>query len=220
VARVVASGLRLNGNRDSGRCDRHRVDVSSTAHPSECRKLHPSARSGASARWTASSERAPTRLLRARESQWRAEAPSTTAGPRGVGTVTVSVRDRSARHHAPAMLRLVARVETSACRESWHLGATTPTSQAGWLASRRDSQPGVQYLTRERRRPGPPPRASSLPAETLPSTTTSPRPPCRPDRGPRRRAPRRPHVWTRPARAAGGRSRNRTPARQDALLGV
>ena len=48
-------------------------------HGSECRSRQPSACSGASARWTASSERAPTRLRRASESQWRAHRPSAAA---------------------------------------------------------------------------------------------------------------------------------------------
>jgi hypothetical protein len=48
-------------------------------HGSECRSRQPSGCSGAGARWTASSERAPTRLRRASDSQWRARRPSAAA---------------------------------------------------------------------------------------------------------------------------------------------
>ncbi len=48
-------------------------------HRSEWRSRQPSAWSGANARWTASSDRAPTRLRRAGENQWRAHRPSAVA---------------------------------------------------------------------------------------------------------------------------------------------
>ena len=56
-----------------------RIDFDEARQVSECRSRHPSASSGARARCTSSSERAPTRLRRASPSQCRA-APSL-AGP-------------------------------------------------------------------------------------------------------------------------------------------
>jgi hypothetical protein len=76
---VVRAGLRL---------DRQAILLGAIAadsmsprpcHGSECRSRQPSACNGANARWTASSERAPTRLRRGSESQWRAYRPSAAA---------------------------------------------------------------------------------------------------------------------------------------------
>jgi len=70
------SGSRFSSSsrsqQQSSRGDRDRVNVSRPCHGSEWRSRQPSECSGASARWTWSSERAPTRLRRASDSQWRA----------------------------------------------------------------------------------------------------------------------------------------------------
>ena len=59
--------------------DRHRVDVSPPLPRQRVPEPPASASSGTRARWTASSERAPTRLRSASENQWRAYTPSPTA---------------------------------------------------------------------------------------------------------------------------------------------